>query len=106
MYGRIERPFLQLLKRAELKDHPAMAKITEEFLTIANGLSLYELLHHRHWSVFFSIGLTRWRPFFLQVQVITRCGQQHVQSRSPSTKCYPTVGYQLRPVDRRDLSRM
>ena len=28
-----------------------MKKITEDFIIVANGFSLYELLYHRHWFV-------------------------------------------------------
>ncbi len=54
MYKRIEIPYVELLKREELKTHPMMKKITEDFLIIANGFSIYELLYHRHWFVFYS----------------------------------------------------
>ncbi|CAF4041593.1 unnamed protein product, partial [Rotaria sordida] len=49
MYKRIQISYVEFLKRNELKDHPIMKKITENFLMIVNGFSLYELLYHRHW---------------------------------------------------------
>lgn len=49
MYKRIQIPHIEFLKRDELKDHPIMKNITEEFLIIANGFAIYELLYHRHW---------------------------------------------------------
>jgi hypothetical protein len=51
MYKRIEIPYIELIKRVELKDHSIMKKITNDFTMIANGFSLYELLYHRHWFV-------------------------------------------------------
>ncbi|CAF4986101.1 unnamed protein product [Rotaria sp. Silwood1] len=49
MYKRIQISYIEFIKRIELKDHPIMKKITENFLMIINGFSLYELLYHRHW---------------------------------------------------------
>ncbi|CAF4128186.1 unnamed protein product [Rotaria sp. Silwood2] len=49
MYKRIQIPYIEFIKRIELNDHPIMKKITENFLMIINGFSLYELLYHRHW---------------------------------------------------------
>ncbi|CAF3998141.1 unnamed protein product, partial [Rotaria sp. Silwood1] len=48
MYKRIQISYIEFIKRIELKDHPIMKKITENFLMIINGFSLYELLYHRH----------------------------------------------------------
>ncbi len=53
MYKRIQNPYIEFLKRDELKNHPLMTNITKNFLIIANGFSIYELLYHRHWFVFF-----------------------------------------------------
>jgi len=52
MYKRIQIPYVEFLKREELKNHPIMKKITNDFIIIANGFSIYELLYHRHWFVF------------------------------------------------------
>jgi len=53
MYKRIQIPYVEFLKREELKNHPIMKKITNDFIIIANGFSIYELLYHRHWFVLF-----------------------------------------------------
>ena len=55
MYKRIQIPYIEFLKRVELKSHPLMKTITEEFLITANGFSIYELLYHRHWFVSLSV---------------------------------------------------
>lgn len=49
MYKRIQIPYLEFLKREQLQSHSSMKTITQEFLVIANGFSIYELLYHRHW---------------------------------------------------------
>lgn len=54
MYKRIQSPYIEFLKHEQLKNHPMMKKITQDFLMIANGFSIYELLYHRHWFVFYS----------------------------------------------------
>lgn len=51
MYKRIRMPYVEFIKRVELKDNSIMKKITENFLMIANEFSIYEILYHRHWSV-------------------------------------------------------
>lgn len=55
MYKRMEIPYLELLKREELQTHPLMKRLTQEFLIIANGFTIYELVYHRHWFDCFSI---------------------------------------------------
>jgi dynein heavy chain len=54
MYKRIQIPYVEFLQRDELKNHSIMKKITNDFLMISNGFSIYELLYHRHWFVFYS----------------------------------------------------
>ncbi|CAF1075088.1 unnamed protein product [Adineta steineri] len=49
MYKRIQNPYVEFIKRTELKDHSTMKNITNNFIMIANGFSIYELLYHRHW---------------------------------------------------------
>ncbi len=51
MYKRIQNPYEEFLKRIELKDHPIMQRITRDFIMIADGFSIYELLYHRHWFI-------------------------------------------------------
>ncbi|CAF0874531.1 unnamed protein product [Adineta ricciae] len=49
MYKRIQNPYVEFLKRSELKEHSLMKNLMTDFMTIANGFSIYELLYHRHW---------------------------------------------------------
>lgn len=57
MYKRIQIPYIEFLKRIELKSHPLMKTITEQFLITANGFSIYELLYHRHWYISSSLSI-------------------------------------------------